>query len=87
MLSANMGIVFHTEYVGGPTLADTNAKFGFDSNTLSKTPSVWFRDAKIRDMSGTATLTKTESDELESAIAQANGLLTQIGKMKSTERQ
>ena len=31
MLSAEMGIVWHTEYVGGPNLADTKAKFGFDS--------------------------------------------------------
>ena len=34
MLSAEMGIVWHTEYVGGPNLADTKAKFGFDSDRL-----------------------------------------------------
>ena len=32
--SSEMGIVWHTEYTGGPTLADTQAKFGFNSSEL-----------------------------------------------------
>jgi hypothetical protein len=32
ILSAGFGIVWHTEYVGGPTLADTQANFGFDAS-------------------------------------------------------
>tara|TARA_B100001057_G_C22870763_1_gene958736 strand:- start:8238 stop:9497 length:1260 start_codon:yes stop_codon:yes gene_type:complete len=77
---AEMGIVFHTEYVGGPTLADTSAKFGYNSNELNKNPDVWFRDATIKDLSGTVTLTEQESVDLIKAITDANSYLTKIGK-------
>jgi hypothetical protein len=78
MLAAEIGIVFHTEYVGGPTLADTKAKFGFDSSDLGKTPSVWYRDATIKDLSGTVTLTQEESNNIMSAIAEADHHLKNI---------
>lgn len=78
--NANMGIVFHTEYVGGPTLADTSARFGFDSSTLTKSPSVWFRDATIKDLSGTVTLTQDESNDIMNSIQQADVYLKEIGK-------
>jgi hypothetical protein len=51
--NAEIGIVWHTEYAGGPTLADTTATFGFDSSGLGETPNVWHRDAIIKDLSGT----------------------------------
>jgi hypothetical protein len=73
-----MGIVWHTEYTGGPTLADTQAKFGFDSSQLGNTPSVWHRDAIIKDFSGTITLTKEESSDVLSAISMANNYLKSI---------
>jgi len=78
--ASNMGIVFHTEYVGGPTLADTTARFGFDSSKFTKTPAVWFRDATIKDLSGTVTLTKEESDGMMTAISQADQYLKNVGK-------
>lgn len=80
MLAANMGIVFHTEYVGGNTLADTHAKFGFDASTLSKNRAVWFRDAKIQDLSGTVTFTHEESTQLQTALTKSQTLLQQLGK-------
>ena len=55
--ASEMGIVWHTEYVGGPTLADTQAKFGFNSSVLGQTSGVWHRDAIIKDLSGVVTLT------------------------------
>ena len=78
MLAAEIGIVFHTEYVGGPTLADTKAKFGFDSGSLGSTPSVWYRDATIKDLSGTVTLTKAESADIMGAISEADHYLKNI---------
>lgn len=78
MLAAEIGIVFHTEYVGGPTLADTKAKFGFDSGKLGSTPSVWYRDATIKDLSGTVTLTREESANIMSAISEADHHLKNI---------
>tara|TARA_Y100000592_G_C5445206_1_gene305634 strand:+ start:195 stop:1454 length:1260 start_codon:yes stop_codon:yes gene_type:complete len=77
---AEMGIVFHTEYVGGPTLADTSANFGYDSSGLTKNKDVWFRDATIKDLSGTVTLTEQESIDMVKAITDANMYLDKIGK-------
>ena len=76
--NAEMGIVWHTEYVGGPTLADTQAKFGFDSSLLGQTPNVWHRDALIKDLSGVVTLTDQESKDIMSAITDANNYLSNI---------
>ena len=76
--NAEMGIVWHTEYVGGPTLADTQAKFGFDSSVLGQTPNVWHRDALIKDLSGVVTLTDQESKDIMSAITDANNYLSNI---------
>ena len=76
--NAEMGIVWHTEYVGGPTLADTQAKFGFDSSVLGQTPNVWHRDALIKDLSGVVTLTDQESKDIMSAITNANNYLSNI---------
>ena len=76
--SAGFGIVWHTEYVGGPTLADTEAKFGFDSSVLGQANGVYHRDAIIRDLSGTVTLTKDESSNIMSAIQEADSYLKSI---------
>jgi len=72
------GIVFHTEYKGGPTLADTRATFGFDSSGLGEATGVWHTDANIKDLSGTVTLTANESAEILNAIKQADAYLKNI---------
>jgi hypothetical protein len=76
--AADIGIVFHTEYVGGPKLADTTAKYGFDSSRLGSARGVWHRDAIIRDLSGTVTFTQAESAQLMESITEANNYLKQI---------
>lgn len=75
---ANFGIVWHTEYVGGPALADTTAKFGFDSSVLGQASGVWHRDAIIKDLSGTVTMTAQESATVMQAIQDAAGYLKSI---------
>ncbi len=75
---SDMGIVWHTEYVGGPTLADTQAKFGFDSSVLGQTSGVWHRDAIIQDLSGVVTLTNEESEDIMGAVVEANSYLKKI---------
>ena len=76
--ASEMGIVWHTEYVGGPTLADTQAKFGFNSSVLGQTSGVWHRDAIIKDLSGVVTLTNEESKDIMDAIVEANSYLKNI---------
>jgi hypothetical protein len=78
ILQSDIGIVWHTEYVGGPTLADTQAKFGFDSSVLGQAPGVWHRDAIIKDLSGTVTFTAGESADIMSAIATADQYLKTV---------
>ena len=54
MRAAQMGIVWHTTYVG-PALEDMKASFGVDIGHLRQTKNVWFRDASFVDATGTAT--------------------------------
>ena len=75
---SEIGIVWHTEYVGGPTLADTTAKFGFDSSVLGQAPGVWHRDAIIKDLSGTVTFTAGESADIMQAISVADQYLKTV---------
>jgi len=67
--STRMGIVFHTEYVGGPTLADMRAKFGYDASPFEHSKNVWVNDALVKDFSGTATMTQEETTNVNAAIA------------------
>ena len=80
MSRAKVGIVFHTTYQGGATLDDMTATFGADVSELGATPTVWYRDAGIRDVSGTVTLTQAEVDYIEEEITDAQALLLAIGK-------
>ena len=78
IVKSDIGIVWHTEYVGGPTLADTTAKFGFDSSVLGQASGVWHRDAIIKDLSGTVTFTAGESADIMQAITIANDYLKSV---------
>lgn len=78
IVKSEIGIVWHTEYTGGPTLADTTAKFGFDSSVLGEAPGVWHRDAIIKDLSGTVTFTAGESADIMQAISIANEYLKTV---------
>ena len=61
--SAGLGIVFHTTYTGD-TIADLAAQFGADVSGLKKTKGVWFQDASYRDLSGKATFTASDDEEV-----------------------
>ena len=80
MMAAEIGIVWHTEYAGGPTLADTTATFGFDSSRLGdgSNAGVWQTDANIKDVSGTVTLTAEESAQVLATITAADTYTKQI---------
>lgn len=77
---AKLGIVFHTTYDGGPTLADTKAAFGADISALTPTADVFFDNADIKDYSGTATLTAEETKLIKKAINDATRYANSIGK-------
>jgi len=61
--NSKMGIVFHTTYKG-KDIKNLSASFGANVNNLKKSRAVWVDDADFKDVSGTATLTSSESDSL-----------------------
>lgn len=71
ILQANLGIVFHTTYTGN-TIESLKASFGANVSALKHNPKVWVTSAEIKDQSGTATLTKTET-------LQVSNILSEIG--------
>jgi hypothetical protein len=76
---AKMGIVFHTTYTG-ETRADMQAAFGADVNALTRTNSVWFDDATMKNVTGTATLTDQEQSVINKYIANVARLMETISK-------
>lgn len=78
IMSAKMGIVWHTKY-DGPTLQDMKASFGTDLvPLLKKSKSVWMADATYRDVTGNATFTKKETDSLTSILSNAGKIFNSI---------
>jgi len=71
---AKMGIVFHTTYKGN-SMSDLSASFGAKVGRLKNNNAVWVDDADFKDVSGTATLTKTESSSLSSILTTAKSQL------------
>ena len=72
--TAKMGIVFHTTY-SGKSIQDMTASFSVNVNRLKNTSSVWVDDADFKDISGTATLTSTESTNINAIVSQAKSEL------------
>lgn len=66
-----IGIVFHTSYSGGPTLADMKASFGVNTSRLKKTRSVWFDDASFVDATGAARLSSSQTEHITKILSEA----------------
>jgi hypothetical protein len=80
MLSAQLGIVFHTSYTG-KTFADMKASFNIDINHLKTTKDVWFRDAYFVDASGTASFTEAETKEITYILSQAGTIFQKLNAL------
>lgn len=70
VLSAKMGVVWHTSY-SGKTMEDMSAKFGVKLSQIPKTSEAWMQDATYRDVSGTATFNKKETIEITKILSSA----------------
>ena len=75
--AAKIGIVFHTTYSGG-SFETMKASYGCDVSKFNKVSSVWAQDAELRDLSGTATLTKADTDEVTAALSNAGKIFNKI---------
>lgn len=72
LLSAKIGIVWHTSY-SGSSFETMKASYGVNVSNLKKSKNVWFQDAMLRDVRA-ATLTSDETETI-------NAYLSQIGKL------
>jgi len=76
--SAKMGIVWHTTYTGS-SFETMKASFGKNiKSKLKASKNVWFDDATYRDVTGTATMTQTETEEVTKVLSRAGTLFQTI---------
>ena len=80
MIDAQLGIVFHTSYTG-KSIGDMKASFNIDIKNLSTTKDVWFRDAYLVDVSGTASFTSEETKSITRLLSQAGTVFKSINAM------
>ena len=78
ILSAKVGIVWHTSY-SGATFETMKAEFGREIvPKLKSSKSVWMQDATLPDLSGTATLTAKETEKLNKNLSAAGKIFQKI---------
>ena len=77
IMSSSMGIVWHTTY-SGDTMEDMTASFGVNSGAYRNTSTIWQADASFKDQSGTATMTKSETDAVTERLSKAGKLFQQL---------
>ena len=76
--AAKIGIVWHTTY-SGATFETMKAEFGKEIvSKLKSSKDVWMQDATLDDLSGTATLTKKETELLNKKLSAAGKLFRKI---------
>jgi flagellar biosynthesis chaperone FliJ len=75
---SKIGVVWHTTYAGS-TLETMSASFGMAISTkLAKVKNVWHVDATFEDKSGSATMTKTETDNLTAMLSKAGSIFRTV---------
>ena len=77
MKKSKVGVIWHTTYTG-ETIADLKAQFNIKLSVFKKNKDVWFTDTNFRDVSGSATLTKSEVKMIESRIKHAYSELKKL---------
>ena len=75
--AAKIGVVWHT-YYSGSTFETMNASFGVTTAAFKTVKSVWQKSANFPDISGLATLSKKETDEITKHISNAGKIFQKI---------
>ena len=75
--AAKIGVVWHTYYQGA-TFEKMNASFGVSIGAFKNVRTIWQKSANFPDISGLATLTKKETDEITTHISNAGKLFKKI---------
>ena len=74
---AKIGIVWHTTYKG-KTFEEMKASYSVDMKQLNGSKGMWAQDATLRDLSGTVTLTKKDTEEVTQALSTAGKIFRKI---------
>ena len=78
IMRAKIGIIWHTTY-NGSSFENMSASFGQDIVTkLKPSKDVWMDDATLKDLSGTATLTKDDSLLISKKLSEAGKIFQKI---------
>ena len=77
VMSSQIGIVWHTRYKG-KNFENMNAEFGVKIADSIKAQGVWSVDALYQDTSGTATMTKKETDAVTKILSDAGKVFQKL---------
>ena len=83
---AKLGIVFHTAY-SGATFETMKASYGVDIAKFKSIPSLWAKSATLKDLSGTVTFTKKDTDEVTKMLSDAGKIFRAISSTTLKEIQ
>ena len=81
---AKIGVVWHTTYTG-KELQDMKASFGVNISGLKNVSSVWQDDATFKDVSGSATMTQSETDAITKELSIAGKTFQSINSPMLTK--
>lgn len=74
---ANLGVVWHTTYKG-KDFHSMKASYGVNLKGLKKKPSIWYQDAEYRDVTGKASLSATDTKQVNDALSNAGKIFQKI---------
>ena len=77
---SKLGVIFHTTYSGND-FESMKASYKVDVGSFKKSPSIFFDDAGLKDVSGTL-LSKEETDEVTTALSKAGKIFQKIALVK-----
>jgi len=76
--AAKIGIVFHTRYTGN-SFQGMSSSFNVNAERdFKNSRNVWLQDAGLKDISGKATLTKSDTEEVTAALSKAGKIFSRI---------
>ena len=84
IIRAKIGVVWHT-YYSGSTFETMSASFGVTIGAFKTVRSVWQKSANLPDISGLATLSKKDTDEITKHISNAGKLFQKIASSTLTD--
>jgi hypothetical protein len=78
ILASKIGVVWHTTY-RGKSFESMSASFGEEiASKLRKSKDVWALDATYKDLSGSANMTQSETDDVTAILSKAGKLFNKI---------